>query len=91
MVKGMIGGRSVALSFERWYNHEHKHRNLKFVSPAQRHCATDRSIFASRAALYERARKRNPARWRAAARDWVAPKVVWLNRPADDQLLGMAA
>lgn len=83
--------RAWALSFERWYNHEHKHRNLKFVSPAQRHCGEDRSIFAHRVAVYERARKRHPARWRAATRDWTLPKVVWLNRPADDQLLGMAA
>ena len=25
------------LAFVRWYNHEHKHRSLKFVSPAERH------------------------------------------------------
>jgi len=83
--------RAWALSFERWYNHEHKHRNLKFVSPVQRHRGVDRSIFAKRLAVYEQARRRHPARWRGAVRDWSLPKVVWLNRPADDQLLGKAA
>lgn len=83
--------RAWALSFERWYNHEHKHRNLKFVSPAQRHCGSDGSIFAKRVAVYDQARKKHPARWRAATRDWSLPKVVWLNRPADDQLLRSAA
>ena len=34
--------RAWALRFERWYNHAHKHRNLKFVSPAERHCGADR-------------------------------------------------
>jgi putative transposase len=71
--------------------HEHKHRNLKFVSPAQRHYGTDQSIFAKRVAVYEQARKKHPARWRPATRDWSLPNVVWLNRPADDQLLGKAA
>jgi putative transposase len=83
--------RAWALSFERWYNHEHKHRNLKFVSPAQRHCGADQSIFAKRVAVYEQARKKHPARWRSATRDWSLPKVVWLNRPADDQPLRKAA
>ena len=43
-----------ALHFERWYNHEHKHRNLKFVSPAERHCGADRAIFAARARFTNR-------------------------------------
>ena len=83
--------RARALFFERWYNHEHKHRILKFVSPAQRHRGADQSIFAKRVAVYEQARKKYPLRWRAATRDWSLPKAVWLNRPADDQLLRKAA
>lgn len=91
MFESLAQARAWALSFERWYNHAHKHRNLKFVSPVQRHCGTDRSIFASRTAVYEQARKRHPARWRGTVRDWTLPSVVWLNRPADDQFLGKAA
>lgn len=36
--------RAWMLRFTRWYNEEHKHRNLKFVSPAQRHDGEDARI-----------------------------------------------
>jgi putative transposase len=74
--------RAWALHFERWYNHTHKHRNLKFVSPAQRHCGADRAIFTARSAVYEQARTKHPKRWSGNTRDWTLPDQVWLNRPA---------
>lgn len=83
--------RAWMLKFVRWYNHEHKHRNLKFVSPTERHRGADRAIFAQRTAVYERARSSNPARWSGAVRDWSLPNEVWLNRPAEEQLLREAA
>ena len=48
--------RAWVLRFTRWYNQEHKHRNLKFVSPAQRHGGEEKNIFARRIAVYEQAR-----------------------------------
>lgn len=83
--------RTWALAFERWYNHEHKHRNLKFVSPSQRHRGADTAIFIKRIALYEQARAKHPARWSGAVRDWSLPQEVWLNRPAQEHLLSEAA
>lgn len=83
--------RAWALRFERWYNHAHKHRNLKFVSPAERHHGADHSIFARRIAVYEQARAKHPARWRGGIRDWSLPKEVWLNRPAPELALREAA
>ena len=74
--------RTWALNFMRWYNHEHKHRNLKFVSPAQRHCRADRTIFAARSRVYEQARARHPERWSRGTRNWSLGDEVWLNRPA---------
>jgi transposase InsO family protein len=74
--------RQWALRFVRWYNHEHKHRNLKFVSPAERHAGHDAAIFAQRIALYEQARAKHPARWSRGIRNWSLPGEVWLNRPA---------
>lgn len=79
------------LRFTHWYNHEHKHRNLKFVSPAQRHRGDDRAIFVRRAALYEQARTRHPARWSGRIRNWSLPNEVWLNRPAEENVLREAA
>lgn len=73
--------RRWALEFARWYNHEHKHRNLKFVSPAERHGQTDHAIFAARSRLYEQARAQHPERWSRGTRNWSLPDEVWLNRP----------
>lgn len=44
----------------RWYNVDHRHSGIRYVSPAQRHNDTDQSILAARHALYTRARERNP-------------------------------
>jgi transposase InsO family protein len=83
--------RAWALRFERWYNHQHKHRNLKFVSPAQRHRGEDRAIFAARHALYQQARAKHPTRWSGNTRNWSLCNEVWLNRPASNTLMQNAA
>ena len=83
--------REWVLRFVRWYNHRHKHRNLRFVSPAERHAGADAAIFAQRIAVYETARSRHPARWSRGIRNWSLPKEVWLNRPAEDNTLRQAA
>jgi len=38
----------------RWYNHEHRHSAIRFVTPAQRHRNLDQDILDRRATLYER-------------------------------------
>jgi putative transposase len=83
--------RCWALSFAHWYNHTHKHRNLKFVSPAQRHNGADRAIFAARAAVYDEARRRHPERWSCGTRDWSLADEVWLNRPEQQIAMREAA
>lgn len=83
--------RAWVLRFARWYNHEHKHRNLNFVSPAQRHGGEDAVIFARRIAVYTQARARHPARWSRGIRNWSLPDEVWLNRPAEENVLREAA
>ena len=72
------------LTFVRWYNEEHKHRNLKFVSPAQRHEGKDAAIFANRIAVYAQAHSQHPERWSGNIRNWSLPNEVWLNRLAED-------
>ena len=39
-----------------WYNHEHRHSRIRFVTPVQRHRGEDRAILAGRHALYQQAR-----------------------------------
>ena len=76
--------RDWVLRFVHWYNHEHKHSGLKFISPAQRHKGQDRAIMTNREVVYEVARARNPARWSGATRNWRLPQKVWLNPEKED-------
>jgi len=76
--------RDWVLGFVRWYNEEHHHSAIRFVSPNQRHDGRDIEMLAARKQVYEDARRRHPSRWSGTTRNWTPPKVVWLNpeRPA---------
>ena len=68
-------------AFVHWYNHEHRHSGINFVTPDQRHQLLDADILARRHALYVRARRRCPQRWTGTTRDWTPTGDVHLNRP----------
>jgi len=65
--------------FVKWYNYEHCHSAIKFVTPAQRHTGMDKAILAARQVAYEAARQRNPERWSGATRNWDYISTVKLN------------
>jgi transposase InsO family protein len=65
--------------FVAWYNEEHRHSGLKYVTPVQRHRGLDRALLADRTTLYEAARQRNPARWASGVRNWRLAEAVYLN------------
>jgi putative transposase len=71
--------RAWTQQFARWYNHEHKHSGLKFVTPAQRHNGVATAVLAQREAVYAAARQRNPRRWSRSTRNWKLKDEVWLN------------
>ena len=88
-VKGFTdleAARQWASQFVHWYNHEHRHSGIRYVSPAQRHDGCDHEILAQRHELYLKARERNPRRWSRTTRDWSRIDVVTLN-PEHDSLL----
>jgi putative transposase len=68
-----------AAEFVRWYNNDHRHSGIRYVTPGQRHDGQDHAILAARHALYLKARERNPARWSGATRDWSPIGAVTLN------------
>lgn len=55
--------------FVRWYNHEHRHSALNWVTPWQRHTGEEISLLQRRRATYERAKGRNPGRWTGPIRN----------------------
>lgn len=75
--------RGWAADFVRWYNFDHRHSGIRYVSPAQRHAGDDQQILAARHELYLQARERNPARWSGATRNWVPVGPVTLNPERD--------
>jgi transposase InsO family protein len=62
-----------------WYNHEHRHSAIRFVTPAQRHESLDENLLDNRKAVYEAARARHPQRWSGSTRNWQRIQVVHLN------------
>ena len=67
------------VGFQAWYNEEHQHSAIKFVTPGQRHRSEDKGILDRRKALYAKAKATNPERWSGQCRNWIRPAVVSLN------------
>jgi len=50
--------------FIHWYNNEHLHSGLGYVTPMQRRTGEAKAIYAIRAKTFQEARVKNPLRWR---------------------------
>ena len=69
--------------FARWYNNDHRHSGIKFVTPNQRHREEDVQILGKRKQVYEQARSQNPSRWTGKTRNWDRIGEVYLNPGKD--------
>jgi hypothetical protein len=79
----LAAARQWAMRFVQWYNHEHRHSGIRYVTPAQRHAGQDGPLLAARHAVYQDARQRNPQRWSGPTRNWTPVGVVTLNPERD--------
>lgn len=70
-------------AFVRWYNTQHLHSAIRFVTPDDRHAGRDLAVLAARRAVYGRARRLTPARWSGATRNWEPIAAVRLNPDHD--------
>lgn len=61
--KDLAAARQWVERFVHWYNHEHKHSKIRFVTPHQRHSGQDQLILEQRRSVLERAKQKTPARW----------------------------
>ncbi|MGV8147211.1 MAG: IS3 family transposase [Alkaliphilus sp.] len=73
--------------FVKWYNDEHFHSGLKFVTPNQRHSGEADAIMEARIEVYEAARRRHPERWSRHTRNWTLPEFVALNPTNKEDVL----
>ena len=75
--------RAWVYEFVTWYNNEHRHSAIKYVTPAQRHAGLDKELLQHRKAVYEAAKAANPQRWSGTTRNWDRTSEVWLNPPKE--------
>jgi len=69
--------------FVGWYNGEHRHSAIRYVTPDERHAGQDHAVLDQRHRLYERARRSNPERWTRNTRNWSPVGLVVLNPQPD--------
>jgi len=77
--ESLAAARTWVHAFVHWYNEEHRHSALKFVTPGQRHRGEDAEILRQRDDLYAMARAQHPARWSGPTRDWTPTSTAVLN------------
>lgn len=77
--------RAWTLKFVDWYNGEHRHREIGFVTPNQRHSGQSKAILEHRREVYRAARQANPNRWSRQVRRWDEPDHVYLNKREKSQ------
>ena len=86
--ESLIAARQWVGMFVQWYNHEHRHSAICFVTPAERHAGLDTVLLQKRTNVYEEAKKRHPERWSGVTRNWQPVRVVHLN--PDQHITGKA-
>jgi transposase InsO family protein len=79
--------RKWTLRFVTWYNYEHRHSGIKFVTPHQRHIGEDVEILEKRQVLYRNKREENPNRWSGSARNWKPAGNVLLNPDINEDII----
>lgn len=61
--------RAWVARFVYWYNVDHRHSSMGYVSPEQRHVGDYHAILATRLALYTKVCELNPSRWSGRTRN----------------------
>lgn len=79
----LMAARQWVGTFVHWYNEEHRHSAVRFVTPSQRHALQDAALLGKRVEVYEAAKARHPGRWSGATRNWQPVTIVYLNPEKD--------
>ena len=77
--ENLMAARQWVGTFVHWYNEEHRHSAISFVTPSQRHAGLDAALLEQRITVYAAAKEKHPERWSGAARNWQPVRVVHLN------------
>lgn len=77
--ESLLAARQWVGQFVHWYNQEHRHSAIRFVTPHERHEGLDNGLLQRRDDVYEAAKAANPQRWSGPTRNWQPVRVVHLN------------
>ncbi|KQV54783.1 integrase [Duganella sp. Root198D2] len=75
----LMAARQWVGAFVHWYNAEHRHSAIGFVTPEQRHAGLDAALLRERTVVYEAAKALHPNRWSGDVRNWELVEIVHLN------------
>lgn len=77
--------RAFMVDLVRWYNHEHHHSGLAFLTPADVHFGRARDVLARRSEAMQRASQQHPRRFhRSGPATHAIPQIVYINRPENE-------
>jgi putative transposase len=65
--------------FVSWYNTQHLHSGINFITPESKHKGEDVEMLNKRNNIYIAAKEKNPSRWSGATRNWKPITCVKLN------------
>lgn len=77
--RSLEDARGWVKAFVGWYNTEHRHSAIRFVTPVQRHSGEHLLVLSGRKEVYEEAKRKRPDRWSGQVRDWRPIGEVVLN------------
>ena len=77
--ESLLAARQWVGQFVHWYNQEHRHSAIRFVTPHERHEGLENGLLQRRDNVYEAAKAANPQRWSGPTRNWQPVRVVHLN------------
>ena len=77
---GIESAISWVTNFVKWYNFEHRHSKIGYVTPIQRHTGKDKIILARRQIVYKKAQMENQNRWTKNCKQWDWSKDVYLKK-----------
>ena len=77
--------RSWTDSFVCWYNLEHKHSGICFVTPYERHNGLHYAVLRNREKVYQKAKSSHPERWSKDIKSFSPQEKVCINAPEEDE------
>ncbi len=85
--KSLSAAQQWVIDFVHWYDREHGHSAIRFVTPGEQHAGQDAEVLARRDAIYTEAKQQHPGRWNGATRNWTPRRTVWLNPDQEEPLV----